>query len=313
MNSKKVSIALATYNGERFLHQQLNSLLAQSRLPEEIIICDDGSTDSTKSILNEYKKKHPEIIAVYENKTNLGYIKNFERCISLCTGDYIALCDQDDIWEPQKLEILQNTIGESVLIHSDASLIDSDGEIIEISFTAVGKKDIKVDFTTLFFKPSITGCTLMFDRKILADIPAFPALIPHDYFISLLASEKGIAYVPIPLVKYRQHDKNILGYQRHKTKKGLLFYARYFFLYKQIQRRIFEKHAVKFNLLRETIANTADDRLKNTFNNIGTFLNSYTHKKPIDTDFSRQYNKYFKYFPNKNCIDYFMFPFSWMY
>jgi len=92
-----VSIALATYNGERFLKEQLDSILEQSYTDIEIIACDDCSTDSTPQILEDYQKKDSRL-KVYFNEKNLGFKKNFEKCISLCDGDYIALSDQDDVW-----------------------------------------------------------------------------------------------------------------------------------------------------------------------------------------------------------------------
>ena len=98
-----ISVAMATYNGEKFIREQLDSILAQTITDWELIVCDDVSTDSTIAILEEYANKDGRI-QIHKNKVNLGFKRNFEKAISLCSGDYIALCDQDDIWKHDKVE-----------------------------------------------------------------------------------------------------------------------------------------------------------------------------------------------------------------
>ena len=98
-----ISIALCTYNGERFLRKQLDSYIQQTRLPDELVICDDGSKDRTLEILEEFAAKAPFSVRIYQNVQNLGWSKNFEKAINLCTGDLIALSDQDDEWLSHKL------------------------------------------------------------------------------------------------------------------------------------------------------------------------------------------------------------------
>ena len=97
------SVALCTYNGERFLSQQLESLAAQTVLPDELVICDDASSDGSIRILEVFAKNAPFIVRIFKNPKNLGYIKNFEQAIGLCSMDVIFLCDQDDYWESEKL------------------------------------------------------------------------------------------------------------------------------------------------------------------------------------------------------------------
>ena len=106
MEEMRISIALCTYNGDPYLSELLESLAGQDFRPCELVVCDDGSTDSTLSILNEFEHVAPFPIRIFNNTENLGVIKNFEKALSLCTGDYIAPCDQDDIWQPEKLERL---------------------------------------------------------------------------------------------------------------------------------------------------------------------------------------------------------------
>jgi glycosyltransferase involved in cell wall biosynthesis len=100
----RISIAMATYNGERFLREQLDSLAAQSRLPDELVICDDGSSDGTVEIAKRFARSSPFEVRVHRNNENLGYARNFERAIGLCSGEIIFLSDQDDVWFPSKVE-----------------------------------------------------------------------------------------------------------------------------------------------------------------------------------------------------------------
>lgn len=209
---KKISIALATYNGERFLCEQLDSLYRQTYQNIEIIVGDDCSSDGTIKILQEYKRKYG--LYYFVNKKNLGYIKNFEIILSKCTGEYIALSDQDDVWKENKLEVLLNNIGNIDLICSDAALINEKREIISSSLKEY--QDIRVwnsnQFEHLLFDNFITGCTTLFRRNILGDIVFLSEGIPHDWWLGILASMRaGIRYLKEPLVLYRQHESNSIG------------------------------------------------------------------------------------------------------
>ena len=121
-----ISIALAAYSGERFIRQQLDSILNQTLSDFEVIVCDDCSTDNTLRILQEYASKDARF-KVYQNAENLGFKKNFEHILSLCKGEFIAFCDQDAIWEPDHLEILYKNIGENDCIGANSLIIDENG------------------------------------------------------------------------------------------------------------------------------------------------------------------------------------------
>lgn len=131
--AKMISIAMATYNGEKYLREQLDSILAQTVQDFELIVCDDCSTDLTMQILNEYAERDSRI-KVFENEENLGFKKNFEKVIGLCSGNYIALSDQDDIWLPEHLEVLYKNIGEKSTSWGNSLLIDSNGNCAEETF-----------------------------------------------------------------------------------------------------------------------------------------------------------------------------------
>ena len=122
-----ISIALASYNGENYIREQLDSILLQSISDFELIICDDCSTDNTYQILEEYKARDSRI-HIYRNEQNLGFKKNFEKAISLCKGEYIALSDQDDIWLVDHLKILLDKINNHSMVSGNAIMVDSNNK-----------------------------------------------------------------------------------------------------------------------------------------------------------------------------------------
>ncbi len=207
-----ISIAMATYNGEKYLKEQLDSILSQTYSNIEIIICDDYSGDATRSILEEYSQKDKRI-KLYFNEKNIGYVKNFEKAISLCSGEFIALSDQDDIWMEYKIETLYKNIGSHLLIHSDALLINEKGNIVATSYSRYSKKILQKDFKACLVENNVTGCTLLFDRKLIHGAVPFPqATIVHDWWLALCACKCGtIKYLDLALVKYRQHENNQIG------------------------------------------------------------------------------------------------------
>lgn len=214
MRKEKVSIALTTFNGEKYLRPLLNSIFQQTYKPLEVVAVDDYSTDGTVEILKEYSKRFP--LRYIVNKSRLGFIKNFERAISLCEGSYVALADQDDVWIPQKLEILISQIGDRSIVCSDFSLIDGDGCLIAPSFRRdlnVPIPDFAKQFYSLVFINFVQGCTCLFRRDFKEYILPIPIeAMSHDWWIGIIATQRnGIAYVDRPLVMYRQHSKNTLG------------------------------------------------------------------------------------------------------
>lgn len=208
-NIPLISVAMATCNGEKYLKKQLDSIYAQTYKNIEIVVTDDYSTDSTVDILKEYKEKYGLQYVV--NDQNLGFVKNFEKAISLCSGEYIALSDQDDIWEANKIEVLMNKIGTFDLIHSASSLIDDNSNLISPLW--IKEDNFKYSFEKLVFSNTITGCTILFKRELLNDFSPIPSGEKyHDWWLALLASRNNsIIYEPTPLVQYRQHTAQDTG------------------------------------------------------------------------------------------------------
>ena len=224
---KLVSIAMATYNGEKYLKEQLDSIFSQTYKNIEVIVCDDCSNDMTKDILEEYKQKFD--LQYHINKSNLGFLKNFEKVSQLCKGDYIAFSDQDDIWLPEKIETLLNEIGENSLICSDAQLIDENNNLISNSFKKntnlfVPKENI---FECLVFSNFITGCTCLIKKEFLHSCLPIPETFKfHDWWMGIIAvNNGGLKYLDKQLIQYRQHSNNVAG---AGTKISLLSFIKNF-------------------------------------------------------------------------------------
>ena len=218
---KKISVVMCTFNGAKYLAEQLDSILAQSYSNIEIIVVDDCSTDNTFEILKNYQPKDSRI-QVFQNSKNLGFVQNFSKAISLATGDYIALADQDDIWKPYKLEKFANDIQNHLLIYSDAVLIAPDGQSLNRELTRPNDHLVSGHCNQAFlFKNCVSGNTLMFKRELLQYILPIPNVSFHDIWIAFIASSLGtIAYTEEALVYYRRHESQVTNTQKEK-KKGL--------------------------------------------------------------------------------------------
>lgn len=213
-----ISVIVCTYNGEKYLREQLDSILNQTYSNIELIIVDDCSTDSTWNIINDYLKHYPKII-VKKNNINLGYIKNFEGAMHLAKGEFIALSDQDDIWDLRKLEILQKHIEEHSMIYSDSEMIDEQGASLD-------KKMSDIKFLSDINNPAIlmtdnciAGHATLFTKELFINAQPFPIHIPHDWWLAFIATlYNKIIYIGRPLVNYRQHADNVIGSVRIKER-----------------------------------------------------------------------------------------------
>lgn len=224
----KISVALCTYNGERYLEKQLDSILNQTVSVNEIVICDDCSKDATISILEKYAVANPNIFKIYQNEQNLRSNKNFEKAISLTSGDFIFLSDQDDIWNPKKVEKTLNVFQENPAaegVFSNASLIDDNDNFLfenKISlwdtvyfFEEDLPKPIDL-YKLLIFKGNyITGATLCIKENIKKYCFPFATLnkiFLHDEWLAyLLANRKTLFYSKECLLSYRLHSQQQTG------------------------------------------------------------------------------------------------------
>lgn len=220
-----VSVVMATYNGALFLQQQLASLAAQSRLPDELVVTDDGSTDATLDILAEFSKSAPFPVHVHRNAARLGYRANFMHASTLCGSDIIAFCDQDDIWERGKIEAAIQAFADPdvLLFFHDAWLLDGAGEMIGPAriFGLPPPRNAPLSFYPLV---NPFGFSIVFRQALTGFAKYWPASVDsvettnrmaHDQWIFFLASVFGIiVYSDAKFVRYRQHGANAYGWYR---------------------------------------------------------------------------------------------------
>lgn len=217
-----ISIAMTTFNGEKFLKEQIDSILTQSISSFELIIVDDCSTDSTIEILREYEIIDSRIRLV-ENETNLGFIKNFEKAVSLCNGEYIAFSDQDDIWTKDHLKILLDEIEDNLLVCANSQLFSSNKDYKSLQMFETLTLDFipsdKDMFFYLLFNNFIQGSATLITRKLLDYVPTFPENdgFYHDHWLGIYAAYNGsVKYVNKSILLYRQHESNVTTNNKRK-------------------------------------------------------------------------------------------------
>ena len=205
-----ISVCIATYNGSKYIKQQLDSILWQLGEDDEVIVVDDSSSDDTVYIINSLKDHRVKVI---KNNHNKGVISTFSRSISLAKGDIIFLSDQDDIWLPNKVELIMSTFKRhpnSTLCLSDAQIINSNNRIIYDSYFKI-RGGFSSGLVSNIVKNKYLGCTIAFKRSMNKYILPFPSNIPsHDMWIGLINTVYGnVTYVDFPLISYRRHSGNV--------------------------------------------------------------------------------------------------------
>jgi hypothetical protein len=210
MMAIRISIAMTTFNGERFLCAQLESFLAQSRQPDELVACDDGSTDATLELLDAFAKSAPFEVRVVRNPTNLGHERNFAQAIELCSGDLIFLADQDDSWCAEKIAIVEQAFTgdpDALLVVNDVLITDED--LVPTGRTVLGQMRA-AGVLGRNWKSLTLGCATAFQsrlRRLIAPIP--PLEYGHDYWIHEFTEMVGGRRVlPRVLQLYRRHGQN---------------------------------------------------------------------------------------------------------
>ena len=217
-----ISIAMATYNGAEFVAEQIESILEQTYTDFELIISDDCSIDNTVEILKQYALKDKRI-KIIVNENNIGFKKNFEKLISLCKGDYIAFCDQDDIWTLDHLEILLNEIKDKDLVCGNAELIDKAGNKMNLTtYECLSQFSFphtnEILFQKLLYGNFAQGTAMMISKRISNQIVPIPSCCPyHDWWAASIAClNKGCAYTEKTVLYYRQHGTNLTVTKKYK-------------------------------------------------------------------------------------------------
>jgi glycosyltransferase involved in cell wall biosynthesis len=218
-NSSLVSVVLGTYNGEVYLEEQLRSVLAQTYPSLEIIAIDDGSSDRTVALLQEYAARDSRI-RVIVNERNLGFIRNFEKGCRLATGKWIALCDQDDYWFPEKIEKMVAAIGDHPMIYCDSDLCGEDLQSLGKKISELVHYQSFDDCRQLCVFSRMYGHATLITRELFEKANPFLEEVPHDGWLAYHATlYGGVLYLPEVLVKYRQHAGNVFGVVGRKKKK----------------------------------------------------------------------------------------------
>ncbi len=225
-----ISAAIGTYNGSRFFVEQIESILSQERYVQELVVSDDGSTDGTLSLAKQTVDEHnsksdlPLVsIKLLRNEPALGVTKNFEQALASCTGDILFLCDQDDVWQPNKVESILATFErypDTQLVFSDALMVDERRESLGYSlFDAIELNSAEREavlhgqaFGVLLRRNVVTGATVAIRRSLLERALPFPREWVHDEWLAVIAAATGeIRFIDEPLIEYRQHGANQIG------------------------------------------------------------------------------------------------------
>lgn len=223
----KVDIVLASYNGEKYLAQQLDSIIAQTYSNWRLLISDDGSSDKTLSIIEKYTKADERIFLVNKNRQG-GVVKNFSKALEFATAEYIMFSDQDDYWLPQKIFHLKEILDEKkklfgnvpMLIFTDLIIVDENLKTLSESFFTKTKLNPLNNFDARFllWRSTVYGCSIMFNKSLFDVASPLPHYVNmHDQWYALMANLKGyIFFSQKSHVLYRQHDKNVIGAKEKK-------------------------------------------------------------------------------------------------
>lgn len=236
MSRVTVSVAMATYNGERFLQEQLDSLARQTLLPCELVVCDDGSTDGTLAILEKFAREAPFPVRIFRNEVRLGYGPNFLRAASLCSGELIAFCDQDDVWLEEKLARCSDLI-----FSTDSNLVIHSGMVVDErlkplgTLTASARRPTQLDscarggWRSLGYRIAMcAGFTFVFRSRLLRVMPPAPPVagpgVGHEPWLLFAAEATGRVFlIPDALALYRQHGSNAVGFLKRPSSDRSVF------------------------------------------------------------------------------------------
>jgi len=220
----KVCVALATFNGQKYIGELLDSIARQSWKPIEVVASDDASTDSTLMLLNEFKTTMN--LKLVAGATRGGVISNFNRALGACDADYIALADQDDVWQPEKIAVMMGKLLQIEQRHGKKSpaLVFCNLEIVNERlegippfhfFSSVSETEGRQNVADLLLRNHVPGCSMLFNRALLSRaMPVPETFYMHDWWLALVAASFGrVAGVDAALVKYRQHSSNVAGFE----------------------------------------------------------------------------------------------------
>lgn len=297
MEKSKIDILLATYNGEKFLEAQLDSILNQTYSNFRLLISDDCSSDNTRKILEQYKEKDNRIVVFFQ-KENLGVIKNFEFLLKNVENEYYMFSDQDDIWKKEKIEKSLKKLQESNadLVYSDLEVVD---ENLKVTYTSYWKlkgiySKIKKynNFESLYLNNFITGCTIISKKELIEKVLPLPntsKYVLHDYWIPLIISQQGkIDYIEEPLIKYRQHKNNKIGSKKRSNEIKKLDEIRklfievkkeHFTVFIENEEKFVDEKVKEFNKIALNYYEMLETKNNFNFKNWGLFFKLYKYEE----------------------------------
>lgn len=224
--TNQVEILLATYNGERYLKEQLDSILNQDYDNWIVRVCDDASTDATYHILEWYQEHYPDKFILTKNEHGFGTAKkNFIHLIQNSTCDYVMCCDQDDVWLPNKIRVTLEAMKKNekddlpILIHTDLKVVDSNLNVLSESFFEHSNFRKEFQLNEILIQNFVTGCTMMMNRpmvELMCRVDNCERILMHDWVASVLATTIGkVVFVDAPTMLYRQHAINSVGAKKY--------------------------------------------------------------------------------------------------
>lgn len=245
----KFSVAMCTYNGEKYIEQQLMSILQQSLPVDEIVICDDSSKDHTVAIADSILKDHGISYRIVVNTPALGVSNNFLKALKLTTGDYVFTCDQDDVWHTDKVRIFADAIAQSgkALYFSDGVLVDGEGKPLGSTiWQALSISQELACCSCLFHRllnhPMVTGAAMAVSRELINRVSAIPENWLHDEWFSIVAAlQDSAAPILQPTFDYRQHGHNVVGVKKRNLFQKIGFWLQLIQKLKPLRQEHFQK------------------------------------------------------------------------
>ena len=236
MEDSEIQILLAVFNGAQYLEAQIESLRAQSYSNWELLISDDGSSDGSTEIIDFYCKLDSRIHLVLDGVVAGSAKRNFFNLLNLADSDYVMFCDQDDVWDDDKIEKTLNRMHDiearysrmPVLVSTDLRVVDQNLDLISESFLRMsGMKSSKVDFGYFMSSCLVTGCTMMINRSLCDLVQRvslnLDSVLMHDWWLSLVASAFGqVSYIDSQTISYRQHGSNSVGAKKRSIFNALV-------------------------------------------------------------------------------------------
>lgn len=225
---QRISVVMATYNGARFLREQLDSLFFQTRAMDELIVYDDASEDDTVAIVRQYQQRYPAIVKIFVQKQRVGYIRNFADALRMADGDLLFLCDQDDIWDADKIQCMSvwmEAHPQISCLNCAADYIDEHGNLLK----QPPQRNLTVDeYTAISFDEILLhnismGCTMAFHKTIRdCYLQTSSFQCAHDWELNMIAAaNQSLYYVNQPLIRYRIHEDNTTGDDRMNRKNHI--------------------------------------------------------------------------------------------